>query len=173
MDELQKAVAVVFKRKGKKMLSEVEFVQVLAYEMRFSGPSAGKLTPKDAQTILDMAKRSGLVVASNDLIKMTYDYADADVAYNYYPDKAALLARPAEAAKLDVGVKEPKQASLFSRLVTMISQGGQKREAVARINRVQERLSVDAEVAALVVARESGIDISPYIEEARLEIMRR
>ena len=173
MDELQKAVAVVFKRKGKKLLSEMEFVQVLAYEMRFSGPSTGKLTPKDAQAILDQAKRAGLLSVSNDLLKATFDYADADISYNYYPDRAALMARTTEASTLDVGPKEQKAASLYSRLITVISQGGQKREAVARVNKVQDKLAVDAEVAALVVARESGADILPFLEEARQEILRR
>ncbi|MEI6796335.1 MAG: DUF2240 family protein [Methanomassiliicoccales archaeon] len=173
MDELQKAVAVVFKRKGKKLLSEMEFVQVLAYEMRFSGPSTGKLTPKDAQSILDQARRAGLLSVSNDLLKATFDYADADISYNYYPDKAAIMARTTEAGTLDLGPKEQKVASLYSRLITIISQGGKKQEAVARVNRVQDKLAVDAEVAALVVARESGADILPFLEEARQEILRR
>jgi hypothetical protein len=173
MDELQKAVAVVFKRKGKKLLSEIEFVQVLAFEMRFSGPSTGKLTPKDAQYILDQAKRAGLVAVSNDMLKMTFDYAEADISYNFYPDKAAIMSRPVEPAKLDVGAKEQKQVPLYSRLIGVISQGGgQKRDAVARVNKVQDRLSVDAEVAALIVARETGADILPYLDEAKQEILR-
>jgi hypothetical protein len=37
---------------------------------------------------------------------------------------------------------------------------------ISRINKKRELLRVDAEVLALLVAREDGIDIAPFIDEA-------
>jgi hypothetical protein len=44
---------------------------------------------------------------------------------------------------------------------------------VARINHTQERVSVDIEVAALVVARDIGMDIKDLIQDVREEIISR
>ena len=54
------------------------------------------------------------------------------------------------------------------------SKGGlKKREAVARINKMQERLGVDVEVAALVIASDLGEDVSDLVGPVREEILSR
>jgi hypothetical protein len=64
--------------------------------------------------------------------------------------------------------------SLFARLVEDISKasGLKRNDAVARINKVQEKLGTESLVAALAVARENGIDIAKYLKEAKEEIVK-
>jgi hypothetical protein len=70
--------------------------------------------------------------------------------------------------------EETEEPSLFAQLVQVISDKGlKKRDAVARINRTQERLGVDVEVAALLVAKDLGADISSFLEPVRKEILTR
>jgi hypothetical protein len=50
--------------------------------------------------------------------------------------------------------------------------GLKRNEVVAKINRVQEKLGTESIVSALAVARDSGIDITKYLKEAKEEILR-
>jgi hypothetical protein len=72
-------------------------------------------------------------------------------------------------------VGEAEAPSLFAQLIHLISENGgmKKRDAVAKINRAQEKLGVDVEVAAILVAKEMGLDVEKYIEPAREEVRSR
>lgn len=200
MGELEKTVAIVFKRKGKSMLSEREFVNVLLFDMRWSDPGKSpKIGAADAQRILDAAVRSGLLALSEGVLKPSFDYKTIDIPLNYMPSKAVLdelgpgqqviettvprqdRAEDAKPLAQQTSVENaplddiPLDVPLFSVLIEDIAQrtGLKKKDLVAKINRLQDRLKVVPEVAALVVAREHGMDISKYYNITKEEIMRK
>lgn len=65
-----------------------------------------------------------------------------------------------------------EEISVFSKLLRDISNssGMKKRDVVARINKIQEKVGVDVEVAALLMARDSGLDPNQYFEEVWKEV---
>jgi len=204
MGELDNTVAIVFKRKGKSLLSEREFINTILFDLRWSDPGKSpKITAVDAQKILDAAKSAGLLTINEGALKPTFDYKAIDIPLNYQPSKAVMAevggnqAPPAPAvtptkaevspeapkateAPKAVGVAQPSpeevqsqmDVPLFSVLIEDLSQGtGMKRkDIVARINKLHERLHVVPEVAALMVARDCGIDISKYFTVTKEEI---
>lgn len=152
MGSLQQVLALLFKRKGKGVLSEKEFVFSASIDFRW-------FTPKEAQQLLDLGLRNRLLERTNGFIKPTFDYKRVEVPLDLRPGKEVLT--PLE-----------DDQPLFPRLLDKISRdsGLKKREIVARINRIQERLGVDIEVAALVAAQDLGLPIETMIPEVKREI---
>lgn len=185
MSELQRTVAVVFNRKGKKLLSEREFINALFFELKWSDPTgAGRIEAREAQRILEAALKKGLLELSEGYVKPTFDQKSVDVPLNYKPTRDLLKelgdggASPAQPAREPAGPKDRKEAQplpVFSVLIDDIAakSGWNKREVVARINKVVERLSVDAEVAALLIGRDVGVDVGKYLLEVKEEVLRK
>jgi hypothetical protein len=187
MGELERTVAIVYKRKGKNLVSEKEFLNTLLFNMRWSDPGkAPKIEAKDAQRILDAAKSSGLLVTKEGMLQPAFDYRSIDIPLNYQPSSEVL--KEIGAAPKNEVVKEPQprtaqeipsapvaEVPLFTVLIEDISQKTQikKKDVVSRINKLQERFGVVPEVAALIVARDLGMDVSKYYDITREEILRK
>jgi hypothetical protein len=183
MSELQKTVAVVFNRKGKKMLSEREFINALFFELKWSDPTgSGRIEAKEAQRILEAGMRQGLMEMTDGYVRPAFDLKTVEVPLNYKPTKDMLKelgdGAPAttEAPKTKAAdKKEAEPQPVFSVLIDDIAakSGWNKREVVARINKVVEKFSVDAEVAALLIGRDVGVDAGKYILEVKEEVLRK
>ncbi|MFP4545845.1 MAG: DUF2240 family protein [Methanomassiliicoccales archaeon] len=154
MDNLKRVVAMVFKRKGKGVLTEKEFVFSASIDFRW-------FTPKEAQRLLERGIEGKLLVRTNGFVKPSFDYKEVEIPMDFKPDKEIL----------DAGEEVP----LFPRILNRISEatGSQKREVVARINKMQERLEVDIEVAALTIAREMDVEMGDLISPVEEEILER
>jgi hypothetical protein len=155
MGELETSLAVLFKRKGKNVITETEFIFTVSFDFRW-------FTPKEAQVLLDIAIKRGLLIRTEEYLKPNFDYKDIEASLSFRPSKEVLSG-------------EKEELSLFAQLIQLITEKGglKKRDAVARVNRVQETMGVDVEVAAVVVAKELGLDIAPFIEPVKKEILSR
>jgi len=155
MGELETCLALLFKRKGKNVLSEKELVFSASMDFRW-------FTPKEAQSLLDLGIRKGLLERTDGLVKPTFDYKKVDIPVNYKPTKKVLM-------------EDREDVSLFARILEAIwtTSGMTRRDAVARINKIQERLGVDVEVAALALAKEVGADTSKLEDLVRKEVLER
>ena len=187
MGELERTVAIVYKRKGKNLVSEKEFLNTLLFNMRWSDPGkAPKIEAKDAQRILDAAKSSGLLLTKEGMLQPAFDYRSIDIPLNYQPSSEVL--KEIGAAPKNEGEKDPQpqpaqetpaapvaDVPLFTVLIEDISQKTQikKKDVVSRINKLQERFGVVPEVAALIVARDLGMDVSKYYDITREEILKK
>ncbi|TFG57027.1 MAG: DUF2240 family protein [Methanomassiliicoccus sp.] len=185
MNELQRTVAVVFNRKGKKMLSEREFINALFFELKWSDPTGtGRIEAKEAQRIMEAAIRKGLLEIVEGYVKPTFDHKSVEVPLNYKPTKDLLKelgdpgAPPSSVEALKTGKVAPVKTEVqpvFSVIIDDIAakSGWNKREVVSRINRVMENLSIDAEVAALLIGRDAGVDAGKYLLEVKEEVLRK
>ncbi len=155
MGELETCLGVLFKRKGKNVMTETEFMLTVSFDYRW-------FTPREAQTLLDISVKRGLLVRTEEFLRPNFDIKDVEASLSFRPSKEVLS-----------GDKE--EVSLFAQLIQLISDKGKlkKRDAVARVNRTQERLGVDVEVAAVLVARDLGADVGPFLEPVRKEILAR
>jgi len=153
--ELEKCLATLFKRKGKNVMTEAEFLFAVSLDYRW-------FQPKEAQELLEVALKAGALVRTEDFVRLSFDYKDMDAPLSFRPSPDVLKAAE----------EEP---SLFAKLLAVVADKGglKKRDAVARINRTQERLGVDVEVAALLVAKDLGADVSQLVEPVRQEILAR
>jgi hypothetical protein len=155
MGELETCLALLFRRKGKNILTEKELVFSASMDYRW-------FTPKEAQRLLELGIKRGLLTNTDGLVKPNFDYKRIDFPASYRPTQNTL-------------VDEPGDVSLFSRILDAISvvSKWKKREIVARINKIQERLEVDIEVAALALALDVGAKVDDLADAVRAEVLGR
>ncbi|MDD1747972.1 MAG: DUF2240 family protein [Methanomassiliicoccales archaeon] len=155
MGDLETCLALLFKRKGKNILSEREFVFAASMDFRW-------FSPKEAQVLLEMGVKRGLLERTDGMVKPSFDYRTIEIPVNYRPCK-------------DLLKEVEPDVSLFSLMLDDMARasGQKKRDLVAKVNRLQDRLGVDIEVAALALAKDMGLDVAPYVERVRKEILAR
>jgi len=157
MSDLQKSIALLFRRKGKELLTEKEFVFSASMDLRW-------FSPKEAQRLLDVGITGGFLQKKNGNIVPTFDTSLIEVPLNYKPGR-------------DIFEHIPnKPRDFFSEIVDKIvkTKSVPKREVVSRVNKKQELLGIDVEPAALLVASDYGLSMdSGIIERAESEILHR
>lgn len=155
MDELRTAIASLFRRKGRDELSEKEFVLSASMDLRW-------FPPRDAQRLLQRGLDENLMTVQAGVLRPTFEVAAVDVPRDFTPTPAILAPSV-----------EPRE-DLFRRIVDAIvaRTGAEPRAVIASINRIQERMDVALEVAALIEGHRVGVDPAPFLEsvEARLGI---
>lgn len=137
---MKRTIALLFKRKGRTTLTEKEFVFSASMDLRW-------FPPKEAQKLLDMGLRRGLLSNAEGKLQPTFDVESVEVPLDFSPT--------AEVFK--------QGDDLFQRILDHLnhSSGIPRKEIVARINALQSRMGVYAEVAGLIVGLEMGLDMKP------------
>ena len=155
MDDLRRAIALLFRRKGREELDEKEFVLSASMDLRW-------FPPREAQRLLQIALEAKLLESRDGSIRPTFDVASVDVPRTFTPGPE-ILQVPTEA-----------QHDVFRGLVDAIvaATKADRRTVVAGINGIQERMDIELEVAALLAARKAGVDVAPFLGpvKARLGI---
>ena len=155
MKELEIAIAQVFRKKGKAAMTEKDFVFAVSLDFRW-------LTPKEAQKLLDLGLESELLSMEEGMVKPAFDHLGLEIPRGYAPSPD-LLQR---------GVR-PK--GMFMILVDEISRAADlpAKEVISLVNSVQDRMGVDVEVAALVVAKNLGVNLSKHLDTVEEEMGKR
>lgn len=157
MNDLQRSIALLFRRKGKEALTEKEFVFSASMDLRW-------FSPKDAQRLLDLGLTGGYLKKKDGNLLPTFDLSSVEVPLDYRPSKEMLDNVPR------------KHLDLFSEVVEKIvkTKAVPKREVVSRVNKKQELLGIDVEPAVLLVASDYGVGLdNSLIERASSEILHR
>jgi hypothetical protein len=154
-EELKRCLTYIYRCKGKEMLGEHEFVYAASMDLHL-------LPPKEAQKLLEIVIHEGLLKLEQGMLVPTFELG-SEVPTGYTPPEDMIKSH----------TKQEKK-ELFSEIAGKIIASAKvtKKEAVSKINKSREVLGVDIEVAALVVARSYGVDISeeiPLVERHILE----
>ena len=107
MGELEKTIAVVFKRGGKNVMSEKEFV--LAITMNFRWAGGFKLDPSRAQQVLDAGLARGFLTKQEGMVKPNFDYREFEIQMNYKPTEAILTELKEGTVRADTAPLEPRE----------------------------------------------------------------
>ncbi len=155
MSELEVAIAQVFRKKGKSSMPESDFVFAISMDFRW-------FTPKEAQKLLDLGLESQLLTVEDGKVKPTFDYQTVEIPRGYAPGQELLERTP-----------EPK--GLFMKMVDEMAKAASMpaKDIISQVNMVQDRMGIDIEVAALVVARNLGIDMPGYLDSVEEDIGKR
>ena len=146
MDELRYAVALLFKRKGRDELTEREFVLSASMDLRW-------FPPRDAQRLLQLGLETKLLESHGGNIRPSFPIDAVEVPRDFVPTPKTLE------------VATPVAEDVFVRLVDAIvaRTSSDRRAVIATVNGIQEKMDVDVEVAALVAARQAGVDVAPLL----------
>ena len=143
MTDLLYTVSVPFKRKGKDLLKESEFILALSIDLNW-------FSPEQAKNVVREAERTGLIKREGDIIRPAFDLSSVATPQGFKP-----------------GVLEER--SLFDQIIERITieTGMDKRKVIALINKKHDELSklVEIEVSAILVALEHNVALDNLIEE--------
>lgn len=144
MEELRRTLALLFRRKGKEVLTEKEFILSASMDLRW-------FPPRDAQRLLQAAVQAGLLKAEGGQVRPAFDVAAVEIPLDFQPTAEVFKVKPAT-------------RDLFLEILDRLeaSTKRDRKALVAEVNEVQASLGVRAEVAALVVGRATGVDMSAY-----------
>jgi hypothetical protein len=145
MDELKIIIAQPFKARNKARLTPSEFSFALSLELRW-------LTPDEARQALDAGLKAGLLREEKGKVSPAFDHRSVAVPDGFRPGPFFLKDKP-----------------LMEKILMLLASSGLDEAAAkaAAEKRLQELSGmVTPEVAGLIVARERGLDVSPYIDEA-------
>jgi len=136
----------LFKRKGRDELSEREFVLSASMDLRW-------FPPRDAQRLLQLGLETKLLESREGTIRPSFDISEVEVPRDYVPTDA-ILETPT-----------PVGEDLFVRIVDAIAMktGSDRKAIISLVNGVQEKMDVEIEVAALIAARQAGVDVTPFV----------
>jgi hypothetical protein len=141
---LDVTVAVPFRQHGSTRLGEGEFVVALSLDRDW-------FSPDQAKRLIDLAAGRGLVERDDGDVVATFDPADVQIPEEFEPDASVL-----------------REQSAFEQILdACVAAGIEKQDAVAGINERQSRLGVTAEAAAVLFARENGVDVDDAATKAK------
>jgi hypothetical protein len=145
---LRVAVAAPFKQHGRDRIEESEFVVALSLDRDW-------LSPDQAKRVLDLASGEGLVDRPDGEVVARFAYDDVTVPEEFTPDESLF-----------------REHSAFERVLDdLVAAGMEKQEAVAAVNKLQQRLGLTVEAAAVVYARRNGVDVTDAAKRARRELV--
>ena len=152
MSEIEVALAQLFRKKGKSSLTEKEFVFAASLDLRW-------FTPKEAQKFLDISMDSELLALDGEKVKPTFDYKNVEIPKGYSPAVELLQS-------------SVKTKGVFLKIIDLIAteKGMPSKDVISAVNQTQDRMNIAVEVAALIVARQYGIDISEYIDQIEEDV---
>ncbi len=153
MDDLQNAIALLFKRKGRDELTEREFVLSASMDLRW-------FPPRDAQRLLQLGLETKLLESHGGNIRPGFDVTAVEVPTDFTPTAKIL------------DVPTPASEDIFLRIVdAMVAHmKSDRRVIIAAVNAVQEKMDVEVEVAALIAARQAGVDVAPFLPAVKARL---
>jgi len=144
---LRTAVAAPFRQAGSDRLDEREFVVALSFDRDWCSPD-------QAERLVDIAAAEGLLRREEGTLVATFDTTSVAVPDGFAPEESVFTRR-----------------APFERvLAELVDAGHEKREAVAAINELQQRLGVPAGVAAMVYARSQGLEVPGVADRVREQL---
>ncbi len=148
---LKAAVSAIFRRKGKKTITEDEFMFAASMELRW-------FPPDKAAIFLQNAKRAALITKKEGGICPSFDVNS--------PDIRQVITPPASIAEESADVAVEIVGALASGLKLSRS------EAMSRVNRMRRDLNLETAAAAVLVGLKENLDMTEFarlaLEEQRL-----
>ncbi|MBE6524126.1 MAG: DUF2240 family protein [Thermoplasmata archaeon] len=159
-DEATVCAAAFFRSVGKDVTTSDEFVMTVSLELKWMSPS-------DAKLLLRFLLESGILNRKGDFVRTSSDLSALDVPLAYRPSQQFLeTVRSGKAPAKPTEPKKEADPDMFHVLMDVaLKNGMQTKDFVPACSKIQKRLSIDIAAAALIVLRDNGIDIGPYVAE--------
>lgn len=154
MNILKNSMALLYKKKGKDVVPRKDLELMIAMDLRW-------FTPKEAEALLDLALKSGILRKKKEGLEITFDLREFDIPIGFKPSPEVL--------------ETAAHQSCFVAIVDAIEKDTQKNRAdiVAEINDKQDTLNVAIEVAALLVGASYEVDMSAFFDVVEKELISR
>lgn len=165
-DELETCLAALFLNKGKDVLTVKEFSMYVSLDLRW-------MQVKDANDLMELLLKRKLLTRSGDYLRPNMDLSSVDVPVAYRPSEDLI-----KTLKVSEPAARPEPANtsqdIFHELIQKAAEYGMNKGTfISECNKISKRTNVDIEVASLMVLRDKGMDVLPYIDGVRSVILNR
>lgn len=152
MEQLKQVVAYIFKGKGKEIMSEQEFVFSVSMDLHW-------FSPEDCKKLLSTCIQADILVKEPSGLRPNFDFKNFPLPIDFKPSRDIL---------------EYKR-DLFLEILTVIEKNTklERRAIIAEINKLQNGLNIEVEVAALLLAKKNNIDVLRYISDVERAVSKR
>lgn len=155
-DELTVCATAFFRSIGKDVTTSDEFVMISSLELKWMSPS-------DAKLLLRTLLAKGILEKKGDYIRASSDLSGIDLPLAYKPSKDVTELIRSSSVETYESKKETEPDMFHILMDVAASNGIQTRDFVPVCTKIQKKLGIDIAAAALIVLRDNGVDISPYI----------
>ena len=160
-------MAALFLNKGKDVLTAKEFTMYVSLDLRW-------MLVKEAEMLQNILLEKGLLSKTDDYLRPQIVVSEVNVPVAYRPSDALLKSLRSYSPKPPPAKKDVPPEDLLSKLILKAADLGiGKGPFIAECNKISKKTDVDMEVAALIILREKGADVLPYLEEARSSVLKR
>ncbi len=177
-NEIQTCAAAFFRTSGKDVTTADEFVMSASLELKWMAPSKAK-------KLLALLENEGAVQCKNGYVRLSPELQGMDLPMAYKPSPAlvAMLDKPIEPKPASKPVeqkpvepkpveKAPEVKDMFHVLMDVaVNAGIPRKDFIQNSNKIQRSLGIDIGVASLIVLRDGGVDIEPYVDAVYKGIM--
>ena len=142
-------VVAAFRSRGAEELRKEELVQELAFSLHLMSPS-------DAAAVIDTALASGMLTQVGEQLQLVGEARNN-----------------VKTLTTESTVNVP---DLFHRIVAVVVEatGETQREVIRMVNRRQKKnYGIRSETEALLLAADAGVDVTPFLDEARQKLVQR
>ena len=142
-------IVAAFRSRGAEELPKEELVQELAFSLHLMSPS-------DAAAAIDTALASGMLTQVGEQLQLVGEARNN-----------------VKTLTTESTVNVP---DLFHRIVAVVVEatGETQREVIRMVNRRQkENYGIRSETEALLLAADAGVDVTPFLDEARQKLVQR
>ena len=142
-------ITAAFRSRGAEELRKEELVQELAFSLHLMSPS-------DAAAAIDTALASGMLTQVGEQLQ--------------------LVGEARNNVKILTTESTVNVPDLFHRIVAVVVEatGETQREVIRMVNRRQkENYGIRSETEALLLAADAGVDVTPFLDEARQKLVQR
>ncbi len=155
-EELKKIISIPFKRKNQEEISEKSYIFSLALDLNW-------FSLDEAQDIVEVAKSDNLIKDKEGTLSPNFSIEKIDASISFEPSKNFLKK-----------IKN-KDNSILEKIIKKIQakEDLTRQEIISSSNNIQDELNklVDIEVAALLFAKERGIEINDVVKEKLSDIL--
>ena len=165
-DELEICLAALFLNKGKDVLTAKEFTMYISLDLRW-------MQAKDADALMKAFIGKGLMSRTDDYLRPLIDTSAVDVPVAYRPSEGFLKSLK-EPVPERPAAKKSDGADLLQVLIAKALDSGMGKGAfISECNKFCKKMDVDMEVAAVMILREKGVDVTPLMDDVRSTVLRR
>ncbi|MCL2317562.1 MAG: DUF2240 family protein [Methanomassiliicoccaceae archaeon] len=164
-NELEVCMAALFLNKGKDVLTVKEFTMYVSLDLRW-------MPVKDAEGLMRVLLEKGLLLRTGEFLRPAVDTSKINVPVAYRPSDGLLKILKESQEKPPK--KKEDEDDVFQKLIRKAKDSGMEKGAfISECNKVGKRTDVSIEVAAAMILREKGVDVSPFIDEIRSSVEKR
>ena len=157
-DELTVCVAAFFRSIGKDVTTNEEFVMTTSLEMKWMSPSDSKLLLATLIGKRILTEKGGFIRPAVDI-----GTVDVPLAYRPSPEIMEIIHRK-PAPRKDPSPANDNPDPFHVMMDRAVESGMERRDFIQNCNKIQKRLNIDIGAAALIVLRDNGADIAPYVD---------